>query len=178
MKVARPADLVAHLESDAVYEEALRGFGVGSADDDVTQLAGPDRFFVQDGRCTTVLSFGTAGPVVRPDLVAGSLRDPWKDLDHGPDAAVRLDGADTGRVAVAGDPDSGQLVGDTVQVVGVVGSDAHLDQSADRALDDAKLLAAVAGREAGTVTGQPELGVVPRRFFDVGNADRDRRQSV
>ena len=60
------SNFVAHLESDAVYEEALRGFGVGSADDDVTQFAGPDRFFAQDGRCAMVLSLGTAGPVVRP----------------------------------------------------------------------------------------------------------------
>jgi hypothetical protein len=60
-------DLVAHLESDAIYEETLRGFGIGSADDDVTQFAGSNRFFAQDSWCTMVLSFGPAGPVVRPE---------------------------------------------------------------------------------------------------------------
>src|SRR6202023_3339464 len=58
-------DLVTHLESNAVDEESLRGLGVGSADDDVTQFAGADRCFAQDGWCTVVLSIRTAGPVVR-----------------------------------------------------------------------------------------------------------------
>jgi hypothetical protein len=91
---------------------------------------------------------------------------------------MNLECADTGRVALAGDPESDESVGNTVQVIGVVGSDTQLDQPAGGALDDAQLLAAVARRKAGANTGQPELGVIPRGFFDVGNADRDRRQSV
>jgi hypothetical protein len=57
-------DFVAHLESDAGREEALRGFGVRSADHDMAQFPGPVRFLAQDAWRSIVLSFGAAGPVV------------------------------------------------------------------------------------------------------------------
>jgi hypothetical protein len=58
---------------------------------------------------------------------------------------VKLECADTGRVALDGDPEPGESLARTVEVVGIVDSDAQLDQSTGRALDDAKLLAAVTG---------------------------------
>src|SRR3984893_15401110 len=97
-----PSDLVAHLEPDATDEEALRSFGIGRANDDVTQFAGADRFFAEDAWCTSVLSVRTAGPVVRlhHDRILG---DPGEDLDRDACATVMLEGADTGRVPLDGD---------------------------------------------------------------------------
>jgi len=170
-------DLVAYLESDPIDEEALRGFGVGSADDDVAELAGTDRSIAPDCCCAIVCSFDPTRPVVARDH-RWILGDPRGDLDHHPGAAVDLNCADAGVVALGGDPESGQSVGYNVQVVGIVDTDEQLDQPAAGALDDAQLLAAIAGREKGTVAGQPELGVVASCLIDVGNADRDRCQSV
>jgi len=67
MKAATPRTSSAHLESDAVDEEALRGFGVRSADDDMTSLRGRIGSSRMTAGATMVLSFGTAGSVVRPD---------------------------------------------------------------------------------------------------------------
>ena len=105
---------------------------------------------------------------------AGAIRE---GSDHGPDAARLVHGADTGVVAPAGHPDAGQAVPHPVQVVGVVGGEAQLDQSASGALDDAELLATVAV-EIDAVAGQPERRVVATGLFDVRNADRDGGQSV
>jgi hypothetical protein len=62
-----PSDLVTHFEPNAIDEEALRSFGVGRADDHVTQFAGADRYFAQYAWCASVQSVRTPRPVVRLD---------------------------------------------------------------------------------------------------------------
>ena len=165
-------DLVAYLESDPIDEEALRGFGVGSADDDVAELAGTDRSIAPDYGCAIVCSFDPTRPVVARDR-RWILGDPRGDLDHHPGAAVDLNCADAGVVALGGDPESGQSVGYDVQVVGIVDTYEQLDQPAVACFDDVQLLAPVAGREAVSIAGEPELRVVLRGLLDVRNADGD-----
>src|SRR5258708_5852155 len=117
----------------------------------MTQFAGENRLFAQDAWCTSVLSVGPPGPVVR--LQHGrDLRNPGEDLDHGAGATVLLDGADTGRVPLDGDPEAGEPLTRTVDVVGFIDSDTQRDQPTGRALDDTKLLAAVTGRKRRAVT--------------------------
>jgi hypothetical protein len=166
-------NFVAHLEPDAVDEEALRGLGVRSADDDVSQFARLDRTFAQDPRGTIILSVATTGRVGQRDRCR-YLWDTREDLDYGSSTTVHLNCPETRCVSLDRDSESGEPVGDVVNVVGVVSADAQLDQSAAGGFDDAQLFAAIGGRKSGAVTGQPEFVIVPRGLFDVRHAYGDR----
>jgi hypothetical protein len=114
-KAGDAPDFVAHLESDAVNEEAARGLGVRGADDDMTQFARADRFLAQDPWSPIVLPVVSTGPVTRSD--GGFLNESREDLDHDSSTAVNLDCPETRCVSLDGDPESGESAGDAVHVV-------------------------------------------------------------
>jgi hypothetical protein len=139
----------------------------------VAELAGADGLLTQSGWCPTVLSLGVAGAVDR-FYRRGYLWRAGKDFDHDPRTAVYLECADGGGIAFYRDPESGESVGHTSHVVGIVSADAQLDQPASGALCDVELFATVGRRKARAVSGQAEFGIVPTGVLDVGNADGDR----
>jgi hypothetical protein len=66
---------------------------------------------------------------------------------------VNLECSDAGGIVIDRYTEPGELVGNASYIVGIVGTDAQLDQPAGRALHDAELFATVAGRKARTVSG-------------------------
>ena len=72
-----------------------------------------------------------------------------------------------------------ELALDPVQVIGVLGADADLDQATLRSVRQLELLPAVGSSERVPAQwGETEVGVVGGSLLDVRDADGDRGESV
>ena len=148
MNAAEARNMVADLEADALGEEPLGGVLVGRADDHVAELARRDRTFADDARVPARWARS-----IRPGPLYGVgrrrlLGDPGATADGS--RGTRRSGSSATRVSpvrLDRQVEAGSWAVDPVEVVGVLGADADLDQAALRRVDEPELLAAVGGGE-------------------------------
>jgi hypothetical protein len=139
-------DGVAHLEADAVDEEALARVEVGRAEDDVAELPRPHRRVAKDRVGSRGLPIETTGAVRRRRSVR-RLRQARRRLHDDPHRRAGVDRDDRRRRPLDGNVALRERARDAAEIVGVVGADAELDQPTVRRLHEPELLAAVRRRE-------------------------------
>src|SRR5438046_577853 len=171
-------DRVAHLEADAVDEEPLARSQFGRAQHDVAALPRPDRAVAQH-------RVGAPGRAIRPPRRIGQerggarLADTLGDAHRDADPGAGVDGRERGRRPLDRDAEAGKAAGDPTQVVGVVDTDAELEQAAARRRHELQLLAAVDGGVAAFARRrETELLVVRGGPRHVGDADGDRGETM
>jgi hypothetical protein len=158
----RPGDQVAGLEAEPFGEEPLRRGLVGGAEDDVAEPPGPYGVLTQHPGSPRAPALGAAGCVVRRRR-GRILGDACLDLDGDGDLGARVDRPERVRAADERYAEPAQCGADAGEVVGVVGTDDQLLQTAAVRVHDPQLLATVGGGEARAAQGgEAEVLVIGR----------------